>query len=81
MNLSRCDAFRPCSRDTSGDKGQLYFTVLANLSVHHCYFKTFRLQLPTTLPITGIHSLVKAFQMYHCYKAIDEIYNLLPHGF
>ena len=69
MDLSHCDAFRPCSRESSGNKGQFC------LPVQYCYFKTVRLQLTTE--IQRLLSTLNLLNLLLLYKATADIYNLL----
>ena len=82
MELSRCDAFRPCSRNSLGQKS--YSVLLAKencnwsmplavrlyLPVQYYHFKTSYLQLLTTTS----YCLLKAFKICRCFKATAEIY-------
>ena len=89
MDLSRRDAFRPCSEDSTGDKDQLCLIVQKKKKKKvigigpPCLFymspgATQLLQnfSSTTLyqpPLLSIYCQLETFKIYHCYKAIAEI--------
>ena len=89
MDLSRRDAFRPCSEDSTGDKDQLCLIsqkkkkkIVIGIGPPYLFYMSSRAtQLlqnfsSTSLyqpPLPSIYCQLKIFKIYHCYKAVAKI--------
>ena len=84
MDLSRRDAFRPCSRDSSGDKGQFCFlakkTVIGIGPPYRFYISLSTMLLIQNFfassyrpSLSSTHFLLKTFKIY-LYETVGNVF-------